>query len=169
MYEIHKKLFNDKLIGHIGRLIYHTKTRWFEPGQQGNGYDKAALADAGDDMVMLPHIPLWTNSWKFSCAVRLCQEKLQEHGKLLGWDCFLIRYKERGYIDKHRDPNPTGDHYRCNVLLTKPDPASKFTIEGQEVALAKGDAVVWRPDIHEHWLPVCTNNRFIFSVGAIIE
>lgn len=165
-----KNFFNTRLLTNLNKMVAAIPGRFWQPGRQGGNYDKVLMMDAGKDGFVNPWCPSISQVWFLSGAIQRCLSEFAKIGTILAWDCYFIRYKCQGYIEPHTDPHPSGQHWRMNTLITKSDPVGgKFVVAGTPVYMDKGDAVLWRPDISEHWLTECTTNRFIFSVGCVIK
>jgi hypothetical protein len=126
----------------------------FVGGRQAGGYQKHALVDVDDAI---------------AAALDRARAALAIPA---GWafaDAWLLRYPRGASIPPHVDPpEATGmQHVRLNAIVRAPRAGGVFTVDGAVVALAEGDAVVFRPDVDVHAVSVVDDgDRLVFSVGA---
>ena len=84
----------------------------------------------------------------------------------------LITFLEDGgRIDLHKDSeNEMGAHYRCNVLVSKPESGGEFYIDGEPYELDEGDLICFPADhyIHEVKPIAGKRNRIVVSYPAIV-
>lgn len=90
--------------------------------------------------------------------------------KLFGWswgDCYLLKYPEGSRVPPHRDPVPTGRHFRLNIELRKARDGGEFY--GGAPIVNHGRVVLFRPDMHVHAVsPVYEGTRWVLSLGAVL-
>lgn len=126
----------------------------FVGGRQAGGYQKHALVDVDDAIAAV------VDRARAALAIPA------------GWafaDAWLLRYPRGASIPPHIDPPeaPGMQHVRLNAIVRAPARGGVLTVDGAVVALAEGDAVVFRPDAHEHAVSVVDDGaRLVFSVGA---
>jgi hypothetical protein len=127
------------------------KSGAFEPGRGGTGYDKASLLES-------------------LAAERLVKRCLKALGDPVLFDAWLIRYPVGSEIAAHTDPPIEGlCHVRLNALALA-GRGGLLYVDGAEVLLDTGDAVLFRPDLMRHLVTrVEGNERLMLSVGANVE
>lgn len=67
-----------------------------------------------------------------------------------GFDAYLLKYEEFGYLPEHKDPLKNGKHYRMNVNLYG---NSDFYIKYKRI---QKNVIFFRPDIQPHSLWILT-------------
>lgn len=86
-----------------------------------------------------------------------------------GHDAWLLRYPDGSSIPPHVDPPMTDGarHARLNAIIAQPPGGGVLQLDGEVVALAAGDAVVFYPDRVRHQVSqVAGGERWIWSVGC---
>ncbi len=123
----------------------------WEPGRQGTGYEKCAIAAEPQAAA-----PIARALRELGAAI---------HGP---YDVWLIRYQVGTEIPPHRDPvEPGREHHRLNAIVRSAT-GGDAKVRGVPVALAEGDAYVFRPDAEEHEVTrVTAGTRLVFSVGVL--
>ncbi|MCC7110233.1 MAG: hypothetical protein IT382_13150 [Deltaproteobacteria bacterium] len=126
------------------------KREGWQPGSKG-GYEKLALM--GD-----------------VATTRLVRRALTALGGPDLFDAWLMRYPVGSEVPAHTDPSPPGlCHVRLYALALGCQ-GGLFYIDGEEVPLEDGDAVLFRADLMRHQLtPVERNARLVLSVGAHVD
>jgi hypothetical protein len=85
-------------------------------------------------------------------------------------DCYAIRYPDRSYVPPHTDPTPAGmEHWRINAIIQSSESGGIFGIEGRNVDLLEGDAVIFRADklIHRIGTIYGSTERLVWSAGIL--
>lgn len=84
----------------------------------------------------------------------------------------LITFLENGGgIELHRDSSTEmGAHYRCNILVSKPESGGELYIDGEHYELDEGDLICFPADhyIHEVKPIAGKRNRIVVSYPAIV-
>lgn len=124
-------------------------TDWL-PGRQGTGYEKLPLGDALPETLQ----PLLSRSL---AALGV---------EVIAWDCYLLRYLTGTFVPVHVDPTDHHRHLRLNAMV-QASAGGELVIDGEVVALAAGDAVVFRPDVSEHEVRAGQGVRYVWSVGCL--
>ncbi len=126
----------------------------WQAGRQGTGYDK---------------LPIDESALR-TAGRRLLANSLAELGDPPEgwWDCWLLRYLPGAHVPPHRDPAREGCvHLRLNLMVAAPAAGGGLVIDGEDVPLAVGEAVVFRPDESAHQVArVERGTRLVWSVGA---
>lgn len=127
--------------------------RTWDAGRQGTGYHRSAVTG--------PEVE------------RLATRSLEAiwPGPRHGHDVWLLRYPPGSHIPPHVDPPLVGGayHARLNAVIVAPPAGGMLVIDGVEVALAVGDAVVFRPDVERHAVTTTQGERLVWSVGCNYE
>lgn len=124
------------------------KREGWQPGSKGTGYHKL---DLSDDVA----------------TGRLVRRAREALGAPVLFDAWLMRYPVGSELPAHTDA-ASGDlcHVRLYALALG-SAGGLFYIDGEEVPLEDGDAVMFRPDLQRHQLTtVERNQRLVLSVGA---
>src|SRR5262249_30967327 len=133
-------------------------SRSWTRGRQGTGYDKLALeADA-----LGPH-----GSDLLARSLHLLRDPAPSL-----WDCWLLRYEVGAYVPPHVDPplDEGRQHVRLNLLVARAARGGELRLDGLEVSLEQGDAVVFRPDLCTHEVSrVDAGARLVWSVGCNLD
>lgn len=125
----------------------------WEGGRQGTGYDKV-------DLQALDPTPGYLADLLVSARVAMAV-------KYLGWDAYLLRYRDGSFIPPHRDPTQHGRHLRLNAVVLASAPGSgELRLDGEVFDLAEGDAVVFRSDQILHQVSPVVGERIMLSVGC---
>ena len=83
------------------------------------------------------------------------------------WDVYLIRYLDGAHVPDHVDAAEHGRrHRRINIVLEEPRSGGALRIDGVEIDLSVGDAVLFEPDREVHHVTPVVGTRLVFSVGA---
>lgn len=87
--------------------------------------------------------------------------------KYFKMDCHLLFFPNGTYIPKHRDANLLGDHYRLNIVLSKPDGGGIFYCKKCIFQLL--DRIyLFRPDLYEHSVSPVRGERLVLSFGKVL-
>jgi hypothetical protein len=88
-------------------------------------------------------------------------------GALHGHDVWLLQYGDGAFIPPHVDPPLTDGarHGRLNAIIATGG-GGVLVLDGAEVPLAPGDAVVFRPDTQRHAVTPVIGERLVWSVGC---
>jgi hypothetical protein len=134
----------------------------------------AALASApgwlaGPDGIGHEKLPLDDAALR-SAGRRLLAKSLAELGDPPDgwWDCQLLRSVPGAHVPSHHDPAEDGCvRLRLELIVAAPAAGGALLIDGEDVPLAIGDAVVFRADQAAHEVaPVERGTRLVWSVGA---
>ena len=132
----------------IAELLARRDDSGWKPGRQGTGYDILPLPRVAEGVV--------------ARALAHVGTPFEDH-----WDVYLIRYAHGSHIPPHRDAAEHGRrHRRLNALLAAPRAGGRLFVDGTEVVLAVGDAVVFEPSAELHEVTPVDGERLLFSVGA---
>jgi hypothetical protein len=85
------------------------------------------------------------------------------------WDRYLLRYRVGTFVLPHVDPplEPGWMHVQLNLVVQHAKNGGRLYLDGVEVPLEVGDAVVFRPDVSRHEVtPIEAGERLIWSVGC---
>jgi hypothetical protein len=123
--------------------------RIWSAGRQETGYARSPVADPA-------LAPLVTRSL---AAIH--------GGPLHGHDVWLLHYGDGAFIPPHVDPPLTdgAHHGRLNAIIAAAG-GGVLILDGAEVPLAPGDAIVFRPDVQRHAVTPVVGERFVWSVGC---
>jgi len=139
-------------LDHLRGLCAQRDREW-DRGRQDTGYQKSAV-DPDDPAIAALIARSLTTLYP---------------GPRHGHDAWLLRYPEGSDIPPHVDP-PLRDrarHARLNAVIAAPPAGGLLALDGVEVALAVGDAVVFYPDRVRHEVSAVTGGeRWIWSVGC---
>lgn len=137
----------------LDALIELERDLTFAPGRQGTGYEKAAV-----DARAHPQIT----------ALLLRSQRALGMTEGADFDCWLLRYPAGSEIPPHRDDAPrNAEHWRLNAAVVQPAEGGELTVDGARVALAPGDAIVFRPDAQTHAVSRVSGVRLVWSVGTL--
>jgi hypothetical protein len=79
------------------------------------------------------------------------------------FDLYILKYPTGAYNPPHRDPIKRGQHYRLNIILTKPL-GGEFVCETP--IFSSWRIHLFRPDICTHSVtPVERGTRYVLSLG----
>ncbi len=122
----------------------------FEIGRQETGYKKAAVPQTDE---------------RIQDLLQRSKKSLVTDGDIDAW---VLEYPVKSFIPSHKDDAPFGtEHWRLNAVIV-PDTYSSLFIEKHMVHMNEGDAVIFRPDLHEHKVSEVTfQTRYIWSVGCL--
>jgi hypothetical protein len=132
-----------------------TRDGWL-PGRQATAYDKLPLAIDAD-----------ADAWLAALAAR--SRVAMGDPATSAWDHYLLRYRVGASVPRHVDPSLAAGlrHLRLNAVVRACDAGGVLSLDGAEVALAAGDAVVFRPDRVVHAVTsVGAGERLVWSVGC---
>jgi hypothetical protein len=87
-------------------------------------------------------------------------------GRILGFDLYIIRYNDGGYIPPHTDPVKEGSHYRLNFVLKKSKSGGEFYCQKYSQFWR---FVLFRPDLYLHEVSRCCGTRYVISFGVCIN
>lgn len=121
-------------------------------GRQGTGYSRANIRDT-------PGVQAYIT------------KAIVELGILDDmWDAYFLLYPNGSYIPPHKDDTAFGKtkHMRLNALITKPIDGGILSINGKNVKLREGDAIVFTPNLETHSVSKVVGERLVFSVGCLI-
>jgi hypothetical protein len=129
-----------------------SKANHWAPGRQGTGYEKLDLKTCK------PVEPI----------VRSAMWILGVTADYGFWDAYLLRYPDMAFIPKHRDEAGMFgmEHYRINALVKPATLGGLLIMEGATIMIEPGDAIVFRPDVEEHEVTQCRDERLVLSVGC---
>ena len=82
-------------------------------------------------------------------------------------DCFLIKFPNGSYIDKHTDPVDYGSAFRLNIILMRANDGGKFDCEGGPI-WSWSRFTLFRPDKQPHSVSEVKGYRLMVSVGIVI-
>lgn len=84
----------------------------------------------------------------------------------VGFDLYLLRYRQGQGIPRHTDPVPGKRHWRLNVELVRSAQGGRFICHGP--CHRWGRVVLFRPDQCPHEvLPVQAGRRYVLSLGWV--
>jgi hypothetical protein len=90
-------------------------------------------------------------------------------GPILIGNCYrqFISYEKNGWIHPHKDwVHENCKLYRVNVLVDAPIKGGECFVDGVEVVLKEGDALVLRSELEEHEVKkILEGKRMIFTIG----
>lgn len=147
-----------------------SKARYHHPGARPGIYTCATTYAPPNDL----HTKLWS----------LATSKLGKRGAKFNGKSFsqFISYQKDGFIHPHKDwvfdtsfqhelraaPHqyPACKLFRVNVMIDSAAKGGELFVEGNEVKLNNGDALVFRAELHEHEVkPILDGSRMIFTIG----
>jgi hypothetical protein len=128
------------------------------PGRQGTGYLKADLKTLLAARVL---------------TRRPIHKALEQIGQVDGghWDAWLLRYPSGSHVPPHKDkPEFFGlRHRRLNAVVQEALYGGHFTADGVQYDLSERDAILFWPDEVTHSVSEVGGDRYIFSVGALVQ
>jgi hypothetical protein len=90
----------------------------------------------------------------------------------LKFDVWLIKIPDGSGVPSHTDPATPGyEHHRLNIMINKPGVGSgKMQVKGPAKIFLFGRAILFRPDLYEHWMtPVdfiwSEDSTYLLSIG----
>jgi len=147
----------DKLIGTFYQV---PKDRW-QPGRQGTGYLKYEITSHKDE---------WYYSLVMAALGHLGYTPSESEEPR--FDAWFMRMPDGAYIHPHTDPCPfdAGEHHRLNMCIRSAERGGNFSIEGQQIPIHTGEALLFRPDAMRHEVSMVSGaDRLMISVGCIKE
>lgn len=82
----------------------------------------------------------------------------------LPFDVYILRYRTGAHIPLHTDPNPLGQHWRCNITLWKAAEGGEYF--EWDAGTRPRRIRVFRPDKTPHGVkPVVKGTRYVLSIG----
>ena len=150
---IGQSMFFENLIAYANSLSY-------EPGRQGTGYEKAAVAKDRYESLRITSLKELGVVAKYGHQGEFIAE---------GHDCYFLRYPEKSHIPLHLDDAPFGkEHRRFNLILLQPYKGGELYVEGHRIDLLPGDAYIFRPDKEEHEVRLIQDGvRLVWTVGVL--
>ncbi len=134
----------------VALAVVAKRDAW-RPGSLGSGYENLDLTD---DVATL----------------RLVRRALAALGDPLVFDAKLVRFPVGSSLPAHTDEATGGrSHVQLHALVVG-SAGGLFYLDGEEVPLDDGDAVLFRPDRLRHQLTAVERNaRVILSVSAEVD
>lgn len=84
------------------------------------------------------------------------------------FDCYLFRFLDGAEIPPHRDPVPSGRHYRLNIILKQPRSGGEFTCS--DTIFDWNRVKFFRPDRSLHSVTkVQGGARYVLSFGWVLR
>lgn len=81
------------------------------------------------------------------------------------FDCWLLKYEDGTGIPPHIDEVPSGNMYRLNVVLKKPQSGGNFVCKK---AIVFGRFALFNASKQKHWCSVVKGERLVLSIGIWI-
>jgi len=86
----------------------------------------------------------------------------------IGFDLYLLRYREGQGIHTHTDPVPGKAHWRLNIILWQSGKGGQFQCDPPGPYWKSWRTVLFRPDLSPHRVtPVETGSRYVLSLGWV--
>lgn len=125
----------------------------YQPGRLGSGYEKV-------------NIKAWTDD--FFEMIKERARRTITSKPIKTWDAWLICMPDSSWINPHVDIC-SGEHHRLNACIQSSDRGGAFSIEGQQVVIPPGCAIVFRPDLMRHEVSMAVGKpRWMLSVGVAV-
>ncbi len=125
-------------------------------GRQETGYEKLAIP--------IGAVPPWLDQLTMSSLAALATPSPP-----IGWDRYLLRYELGASVPPHIDPplSEGRNHVRLNAVIRQSIRGGVLVLDGEEIALSEGDAVVFRPDLQSHAVTTIDDgSRLLWSIGC---
>lgn len=126
----------------------------FDIGRLGTKYEKVNITHRKDS-----HLEQLTDLARRTLTSRTIKE----------WDAWLLCMPDGSWIPPHVDLSPSGEHKRLNACIQASNRGGVFGIEGRQVVIDPGVAIIFRPDILRHEVSMTVGRpRWMLSVGVTV-